>query len=170
MSNDRSVPLRDALAELAAPPFMQQTLVGTAEKAANLAVTAIHGADMAGVALLEDGFISTGGASIELVEEIDSYQYASDEGPCLEAIRTNHVVSIDSTTFDKRWPYFSKKTSAKGVGSVLSSPLFTQGRVIGSLNLYAYTTRSFDEADRDAIVRFAGAAANVLGAQTRRSA
>jgi putative methionine-R-sulfoxide reductase with GAF domain len=170
MSNDRSASLNDALSRLAEPGFKRATLEGTMERAANLAVGAIHGADMAGIALIEDGYISTGAASIELVDEIDSYQYATDQGPCLEAVRTNKVVQLDSATFDTRWPRFSKKAAAKGVESVLSSPLAKNETLIGSLNLYAYRTMSFDGEDRDAIVRFAGATADVIAEQGGRAA
>jgi GAF domain-containing protein len=170
MPEDRSGSLREAIAGLETRPFLQRTIEGKAVEAAGLAVLGIRGADMAGIALLEDGFIATGGASIELVDEIDSFQYASDQGPCLEAIRTNEVVGIDSTAFERRWPEFSRKSSAKGVGSVLSAPLVANGRVIGSLNLYAYRTMSFDEEDRQGIVRFAHAAAVALAEPLERSA
>ena len=170
MSDHRNKALLDALARLADPSFKDVTLEGTMQRAASLATTAIRGADMAGIALIEDGYISTGAASTELVEEIDSYQYAADQGPCLHALRTNQVVGLDSTTFDARWPRFSRKASAKGVESVLSSPLEADDSVIGSLNLYAYKPKSFDHHDGDAIVLFAGATAALIVEQSGHAA
>ena len=162
MAHERRDSLEGALDQLSDLLFTEQTLASTLQRIAQLAVLAIPGADLAGVALMEDDSVYTGGASAELVEEIDSFQYASDEGPCLEAIATESVVSVESTDLETRWPRFARKTFDKGVGSVLSSPLLAHGRVIGSLNLYAFDERSFVELDRSIIVDFARKAATLI--------
>ena len=162
MQHHQNGGLSEALDRLSRLVFTEQTLTTTLDRSAQLAVGGISGADMAGIALDVDGYIYTGGASEDLVTEIDSYQYATDRGPCLEAVRTGRVVSLPSTSSDRRWPRFSEKAAAKGIGSVLSSPLVSDGAVIGSLNLYAYAPDSFAESDEEAVVHFARAASTLL--------
>jgi GAF domain-containing protein len=160
--SDQADRLPEALDRLSELLLADHTLDATLQQAAQLAVWGIRGADLAGMTVIRDGLVYTGGASEELVEEIDSFQYASGEGPCLAAMAESSVVSLSSTTSDPRWLQFSRKAAAKGIGSVLSSSLTTGTQTIGSLNLYAYKENSFDDRDRETLVVFARHAATLV--------
>ena len=148
-------PLVRAQAQLATLLLSEHTLDSALQRVAQLAADSVDGSDMAGVALVSEGLIFTGGASEELVEEIDSFQYATAQGPCLDALRNADLQRIDSTSSEARWPAFCAKAAGKGIESVLSCPLVVDGDSIGSLNLYARAKESFVALDGDSLGGFA---------------
>ncbi len=69
--------------------------------------------------------------------EIDSAQYETGIGPCLDAFRHQEVFRIDDTTKDDRWPPFSEAAAAHGIHSTVSLPLVANHEGLGALNLYS---------------------------------
>jgi GAF domain-containing protein len=97
--------------------------------------------------------------------EIDTAQYATGSGPCLDAFRTGIILRIDDTERDERWPEFCQAALHQGVRSALSLPLQTDGEPLGALNLYSRTVQNFADGEQIATVFVAHAASTLANAQ-----
>lgn len=144
-------PLAHALDRLASLLLNEDSLEGLLTQVAELVSNGIDGSDMGGIAITVRGVVFTGGTSEDLVEEIDSYQYASGSGPCLACMEDEHVVRVDSTSKEQRWKSFSASAASKGIESVLSAPLVSRGELVGSVNLYARRADAFTLEDEASI-------------------
>jgi GAF domain-containing protein len=102
------------------------------------------------VASLEDGAAFTLVASDADVATLDAVQYVAG-GPCVEAPRAEQVLEYDSGQPDdeERWRTFAKATAAKAVATTLTLPILHEGRVVGSVNLYAASDGAFDGLHRE---------------------
>ena len=109
------------------------------------------------LALLEEDLAFTLVATDEDIAALDAVQYL-DGGPCVDAAHRREMVSVDHAdmTDGDRWQLFARTTAARGIASTLTLPIVRQGRVIGSVNLYASTP--------DAFVGHEGQLADGLGA------
>lgn len=137
------------------------TLGDTLLKLAELARDVVH-ADMAGMTLLVDDTPRTGVFTDPEVPEIDTAQYASRRGPCLEAFRTKRVLRIDMTEHEQRWPEFSQLAFEHGVRSTLSVPVVVRDEGLAALNLYSRKQQAFDDDSATRAQTFARQAAVVL--------
>ncbi len=150
--------LEDQLSELAGFLLTDETLETALGHVADIAVRAIPACDAAGVSLLEDGQVTTAAVSGPLVRLADGHQYAADEGPCLETLRTGELTRSPRLEADTRWPKFRPPALGEGVVSCLSLPLLVGNhRTAGALNLYS-SNRPFEEVDEDIGRRFAPSA------------
>jgi GAF domain-containing protein len=116
----------------------------TLQHVAELATREIIGCDLAGITLLRDAKPVTAVFTDPKAPEIDTAQYETGKGPCLDAFREALVFRIDDTGDESRWPEFAAAANAAGVLSTLSMPLVVGDTALGALNLYSY--------DRDAFV------------------
>lgn len=112
---------------------------------ATMAVTAIPGADWAGLTVQETGRSAMVVRSADLVDEIDAVEAAIGEGPGISAAEQGRVMRSGSLGGDARWPRYGPRVSRLGVHSVLSLPLVTPEAVVGTMSLYARTKDAFDE-------------------------
>ena len=117
---------------------------------AAFAVSAIPGADGAGVTLLRfdrpDNMVAALAASAPFVAEIDEIQYVTlHEGPCITAALERRTVRSGSLGGEKMWPRFGPRVGRLGVHSALSLPLLLSDQVIGAINVYAHGKDVFDE-------------------------
>lgn len=140
----------------------EDTLEETLTRVSELGIEAVEGADITGITLLDGDRPTTAVFSDPTSPEIDSVQYATGKGPCLDASREQRVFRIDSTTDDPRWEEFCKAAAAKEIYSVLSCPLSVKGRGIGALNFYSRTPGAFTEDDEGLGSLFARQAAVAL--------
>lgn len=92
---------------------------------------------------------------------VDEVQYELGDGPCLHAMRDGHLVRIDDTTGQDRWPRFEKLAASHGIRSCLALPLVADGRSVGALNLYARSAAAFGSAE---VLRAQNFAHNASGA------
>lgn len=83
--------------------------------------------------------------SSKVAYDSDQAQYATDESPCLEAIREHHTVIIDDLETDERWPDYRERALELGVRSMISFRLFIAGDTMGALNLYSADPHAFGE-------------------------
>lgn len=121
----------------------------TLEKVVELAVATVPGCDYAGVTLKHNGRLATPAASDPLVHRLDGDQYELNEGPCVDAVREDHLYVIRDTRSETRWPNWAPRAAEQGVRSVLSLRMETPAHVVGGLNLYS---RSVDGFDNDAML------------------
>lgn len=110
------------------------------------AVDTIAGAESAAITIKRGAAkYATVAATSELAVAVDSIQYETGEGPCLDSLEAGHVFRTDDVATDPRWPTFGPKAAADtGVVSMLSHRLFLEDSdVLGALNLYSRTPAAF---------------------------
>jgi GAF domain-containing protein len=137
-----------------------EALDATLQRVADLAVHEVDDCDMAGITLLRDGQPVTAVFTDPEAPEIDTAQYSSGSGPCLDAFRTGEILQIADTTHEPRWPEFCAQAASARVRSTLSLPLVVGDASLGALNLYSYTPQGFS--DHSTAHVFAAQAAVVL--------
>jgi GAF domain-containing protein len=115
---------------------------------------------VAGVTLLRDGKPTTAVYTDPTSPQVDSAQYETGVGPCLDAFRNQKVFRIESTIEDEHWPDFSQACVEHGILSTMSLPLGVRGNGIGALNLYSKQPAAFSDDDEQVGMMF-GAQASV---------
>jgi GAF domain-containing protein len=138
------------------------TLQETLSRVAHYAEEAVPAAAMTGLTMLVDGRARTAVFTDEMAPEIDSAQYETGIGPCLDSFRHRKIFRIDDTTKDDRWAPFSEAAAAHGIRSTMSIPLVANHEGLGALNFYSRTPNGFSEEDEDVACQFGVQAAIVL--------
>jgi GAF domain-containing protein len=127
-----------------------------------LADTTVDNADGVSVTLERHGRVMTVAASDAAVKEMDRHQYETGEGPCLAAKSEGKWFYIESLAEETRWPHFVPLALEQGIHSILSSPLMTNERPQGALNIYSSTERAFGTRQRELAALFAEQASEIL--------
>ena len=138
------------------------------EKAVHLAAEVVTPAAACGVTVRRDGQPFSAATSNDLAAQIDELQYGTDEGPCLEAMRTGAVVQVDDLSQDDRWDRYRPHAVAHGVISSLSLPLVVDGESLGALNLYSSAPAAFVGPQRSHAEAFAAQCAAALTVSLRQ--
>jgi GAF domain-containing protein len=138
------------------------TMHETLSRVAHYAEQALPAAAMTGITMLVDGRASTAVFTDEAAPEIDSAQYETGIGPCLDSFRHQRIFRIDDTTKDDRWAPFSDAAAAHGILSTLSIPLIANHEGLGAMNLYSPKPHGFSQEDEDVASQFGVQAAIVL--------
>jgi ANTAR domain/GAF domain len=155
--------LANTFASIARTLFSDPTVGGTLQQIVDFAVATVDGCDAAGISLLTGTDVSTPVFSDQIALDVDRVQYASGEGPCLDAIGLDTVVYAQDLVDDVRWPAFGPRAAALGMRSLLSFRL-SGTRTLGALNLYAHLPRAYGVTDRTKGLIFATHAGIALGA------
>jgi GAF domain-containing protein len=138
------------------------TLEETLQQVSDLACQAVETADMVGLTMLVEGRAKTAVFTDEDALDIDSAQYDTGHGPCLDAFRHQQVYRIDDMEKDTLWPAFSEAAAARGVQSSMSVPLQARHEGVGALNFYSRSSPHFTDDDVAVGLQFAAHAAIVL--------
>ena len=152
-----------AFAEIARTLFCDPTVGGTLQRVVDFAVATVDGCDAAGISLATGTEVTTPVWSHPVALDIDSVQYETGEGPCLDAITKETIVYAEDLAEDLRWPSFGPRAVALGMRSLLSCRLSSNG-TLGALNLYAHLPRAYGVTDRTKALIFAAHAGVALGA------
>ncbi|SHM79428.1 GAF and ANTAR domain-containing protein [Actinacidiphila paucisporea] len=99
--------------------------------------------------------------------ELDERQYGQDDGPCLEALRTGHEVSVPDMLDEGRWGSYPAYAVAMGTHSSMSFPIAPRTHTAGALNLYADRVRGFADADLPALRSVASQATGAIALAQR---
>ena len=96
------------------------------------------------LALADDGVSFTMVATDEEMAVLDALQYAVG-GPCVEAVKADRVLAYthEQLMEEEGWQLFAQATAAASIASTLTLPIVVEGRVAGSINLYATTGDAF---------------------------
>ncbi|SDE30392.1 GAF and ANTAR domain-containing protein [Auraticoccus monumenti] len=139
--------LAEAARDLEAEPDTQHTL----ERSVALALELVPHADQAGISIVHrKGRIETPAASTDAVLRADELQYQLAEGPSLDAIWTQDIVTSEDLRQDPRWPQWAPQVSSHlNLVSMLCVQLFTSTTVVGGINLYSTRSHAFDRDDLD---------------------
>jgi anti-anti-sigma factor len=127
-----------------------------------LAKKLLRGADGASVSLRRHGILTTVAATDQTVLDMDGHQYASREGPCVEASVEGREFYSGSLRDEQRWPIFTPQACALGINSILSFPLMTVEKPVGAINIYSRTLAAFAAADQHMASVLAAEASTIL--------
>ena len=123
----------------------EDDLDGLLQRIVDLAAAEIDGCDGVSMMLIgRGGRMSTPAFSSITARDSDLAQFATDEGPCLEAIREHETVVIDDLQTEARWPDFRQRALELGVRSMLGVRLFVTGDTFGALDFYSQRPHTFD--------------------------
>ncbi|HEX6347399.1 GAF and ANTAR domain-containing protein [Umezawaea sp.] len=136
---------------------------------------AIPAVDVASVTMRDpDGTFHTPTETDSIGYELDQVQYATGEGPCVDAARMPGpaLACSDDLANDPNWPRFGPAAAARGMGSLLSTALLPEARppqLTGALNLYSRKTHGFRPEDRTTALLLATHASLALAATNART-
>lgn len=105
---------------------------------ATLAAVAVESQVSCGITTHYNHNPITSAASDPRAAVVDEAQYASGNGPCLEAMSAGIVVDVPDQEVDHRWDAYREAALDLGVKCSLSLPLFVDGSSVGALNLYGF--------------------------------
>ena len=125
-------------------------------------VTTVKGADGVSVSLQRHGRLTTVAASDHPISEMDADQYATGEGPCVDASIEGRWFHSESLEQEARWPAFVPKAQELGINSILSHPLLAKERPLGALNMYSRTAAAFSGKEWELASVFATEASTIL--------
>jgi anti-anti-sigma factor len=145
-------------------PAADDTVDGVLRLVVTLACAAVGGADGVSVSLRRHDRLATVAASDGTVSAMDADQYATGEGPCVDASMQGRWFHTPSLEAEARWPAFTPRARALGINAILSSPLLAGDRPVGALNIYSRTTAAFAPEDQEMASVFAAEASKVVTA------
>jgi GAF domain-containing protein len=170
-TSDRDVELASARSDGLEPAAVSEPIGSVLTRFARLAHDAIPGADGAGMTVFDQGEADISARSARFVEQIDDVQFGLSEGPGITVAAEARTVRSGALGSEPRWPRFGPLAAALGVHSVLCLPLLSAGRVLGTVNVYAYRPEAFTDHAAELGERFAvSAAAAVVNARVLSSA
>lgn len=136
----------DLFAEIARSLAEQDGLDDTLARIVALTVQHVPGADYAGVSEIKrKREVRTRCSTDDVVDRVDTVQYETGEGPCLDAIWEEEVVRIDDLVGTDRWPAFAPRAVDLGVRSMLGFRLFVESDTSGALNVYSSAANGFTD-------------------------
>jgi anti-anti-sigma factor len=150
------------LRRVAGLPTDPDVVDGALSLVVELALTSIGDADGVSVSLLRHGVLSTVAASDQTIMAMDADQYATSEGPCVDASVKGHWFHAESLDTETRWPAFTPRARALGIKAILSSPLRAFDQPVGALNIYSRTASTFEVKDQQVAASFAEKASVIL--------
>jgi hypothetical protein len=143
-------------------------------RVASRVVTLIPGADAVTVTLVADGTPNTVAATESTLVRLDLVQYATGNGPCLEALRTETLVRAERAEMAERWPAFAETAEEAGIFTALSCPLFLPAdgavpsrwafdhRLTGALNVWSSRHDAFAPVESTLIAVFTSALSSII--------
>lgn len=145
----------NGLTRLAEILVFDKPLDGTAQDVADLARSSLDHCDGVGMQLVDRNGLGARVFTDTRSSRLDALQDELDDGPCVECLRTGELYDLEPVTSDERWPSFGPSARAAGLIACLALPLIADGRLIGTLNLYAWPVGGFPGWDRPHCATFA---------------
>lgn len=127
-----------------------------------LARATVSGADGVSVSLRRHGRLATVAASDQTISDMDRDQYATGEGPCVDASINGHWFHVESLDHETRWPSFTPRAKKLGINAILSTPLMAHSQPVGALNIYSRTRAAFSAKEQELASVFATEASVIL--------
>jgi anti-anti-sigma factor len=150
------------LRRITALPADPDVVDGALRLVVELARNSMNSADGVSVSLLRHGILSTVAASDQTIMAMDAEQYATGEGPCVDASLNGHWFHAESLDTESRWPSFTPRARHLGIKAILSSPLKAFEQPVGALNIYSRTADTFQVGDQETAAAFAQKASVIL--------
>jgi GAF domain-containing protein len=118
-------------------------------------VNILDGCEAATLTRLQVGRFSTVASTAGVAVDVDMLQYTYDEGPCVEAVRSQGPVRTGDLRADDRWPSLRRSATGNPMRSVLSCGLSQQapdGDLLESINTYGTRLQAFHEDSLEMLV------------------
>lgn len=147
---------------LAVDSARADALANTLARMTALIPEIITACDGASVTLRRPDYLMTAAASDDTARDLDNIQYATHQGPCLEAATNGVQTHSAALVHEQRWQFFTPQARDRGIESILSSPLIVDHQPRGALNLYSHTPRVFLPIHKDLANVFARHTAMLL--------
>jgi hypothetical protein len=162
--------LAGLLHELSALLLSADDLSQALHRLAAFTAGAVPGARRCSVVLIGERAPLTVAASGPHGQAFDDLQYATGQGPGLDAARTRTLVSAHDVARDPRWPELSDCARAEGLHAVAAIPLDVQRSWVGALSLYARRGEGIGPDPLLTAMALVGQAEVLLGEFRRRAA
>ncbi|WP_156252449.1 GAF and ANTAR domain-containing protein [Pseudactinotalea terrae] len=94
--------------------------------------------------------------------DLEHHQEQTQSGPCADAFRTGHPVTVVDLQEDERWPEYREVALRLGMRAVVGLPMKLGDRIVGALNLYNAEVRPWEEDDLIAAQLLANLATSFL--------
>ena len=150
------------LAAAARIPLTRTVLDAALKLIVVMSQSGMSGADGVSVTLPRDGRLRTVAASNDTVLQMDHDQYDTGQGPCLDAATQGELFNSTALEDERRWPQFVPRARARGIESIMSTPLMTADRPLGALNVYSRAPDALASHEQQWAIQFAKEASNVL--------
>ena len=150
------------LRRVASIPADDEVVDGALRLVVALAQATVAGADGVSVSLRRHGLLATVACSDQTIAAMDADQYATGEGPCVDASVAGHWFHTESLDLETRWPAFIPRAQALGINAILSTPLLAADGPVGALNMYSRTAAAFTPEEQQLASMFASEASTIL--------
>ena len=131
-----AVELAGLLHELTARLLGADGVPQALDRLAAFAAGVVPGAVRCSVALIGEGGPPVVAASGSTAVALDDLQYATGDGPALEAARTRTLVTAPELPTDPRWPQLAECAGEHGVHGVVAIPMDVRRSSVGALSLF----------------------------------
>jgi anti-anti-sigma factor len=143
-------------------PLTRTVLDASLKLVVVMSKSVIKGADGVSITLPRDGRLRTVAASNDVVLQMDHDQYDTGQGPCLDAATHGELFSSTALASEDRWPLFVPRARARGIESIMSTPVMCADHTLGALNVYSSAPEALASHEQEWATQFAREAANVL--------
>ena len=134
------------LSDLARTLQVEADVQGTLEAMVHAALELIPGVVEASISVARRRRgIESRAASGELPRRVDRLQEDTGEGPCMDAAYDERIVRVPDFRREDRWPRFAPAALEAGATSMLAFQLYTDGDVLGALNVYGADFDAFTD-------------------------
>ncbi|MEU0158293.1 GAF and ANTAR domain-containing protein [Streptomyces sp. NPDC006261] len=127
------------------------------------------GAEGCGITLERENRPLTVASAGTSAPALDEAQYGQDDGPCLEALREGHEVSVVDMRVEARWNGYPAFAVAAGTLSSFSLPIAAHSHTAGALNIYSPEAKGFEDADLGVLRDLAAQATGAIALAQRLS-
>ena len=164
-----AVELAGLLHELSVRLLAADDIAGAAGRLAEFAQRSVLGAVRCSVVLISDGAPLLHAAAGRPGQAFDDLQYASGDGPGLEATRSRVLVTAQDLPGDERWPHLAECAREQGVHALASIPIEVQRSSVGALSLFLAQPGAVDPDLLLIAMAIVGQAEVLLGEVQRRA-
>jgi GAF domain-containing protein len=120
---------------------------------------AVAGCTDASITMKREKGPKTAAASSERAHGIDQWEYETNLGPCIDALRDGREHYVPTRAAAERYAGFAQVLQEAAVGSVFGVPLVAAGEIVGALNVYADAEDAFGDEASVAVARHVAAQA-----------
>ena len=133
---DVATVLTEAAKTIDHPASLEETL----DAVVHAARDTIPGFQHVGISILHrNGRIETKAGTDQLVWELDELQYSIDQGPCVDAMKSDPIMYLEDAHHDDRWPDYLPKAVERGLRAQLALRLYNDEQTLGGINMYCTT-------------------------------
>ena len=156
----------DALARASAALVGDTDIAGFLATLLDSSADVLH-IDAVGILVEDDGILDLLAASSHAAVELELHQAQLEEGPCVDAHRSNRAVDAHGPDVAALWPRFGPAMLESGFATVHAAPLRWRGTSLGAIGLFRRSDAPF-AIDEQTVAQAFADLATLLIVQTER--